>query len=105
MVNIQHHWEYSGGSLVGFSNHDLVVFASIEAQGFVELFASNVSDIHGGKHCQQEEAAPKPGGEAPHGVWLSLHQGIKEIAVAVLVLAPILEKVKDRKDLAFWILL
>ena len=43
--------------------------------------------------------------QSPHSVWLSFHQRVKEITVAIFVLTPILEEVEDRENLAIGILL
>ena len=75
--------------------------ASIKAKGFVELLAGHIAHIHGGKHSQQEEATPKPRRKAVDGLGLGLHQGIKEISVTILVLAPVFEEIEDRENFAF----
>ena len=75
--------------------------ASIKAKGFVELLAGHIAYIHGGEHSKQEEATPKPRSKAIDGLGLGLHQGVKEITVAILVLAPVFKEIENWEDFAF----
>jgi hypothetical protein len=56
-----------------------------------------VAHIHGGEHGQQEKPNPQPVQAAEH-VRLRAHQQRERLAMAELVIAPVLEPQKDRVD-------
>ncbi len=101
ILNIQNHREDATSGVVGPFDHLDVVVASVEADRFIEARALKVIEIHRRKDRQQEETAPQPRLPVIEELGLSLHDGVEEIAMAVLVLAPVLKEAEDRVNPVF----
>ena len=95
-----HLGEDPGGGLVGLDDDVLVELGGVQAQGAIERSASVVVQVHGDVHGQAEEPGPQLGLPVVDQLGLGLQARSEEVAVAVLVLAPVLKVLKQRVQLA-----
>lgn len=91
MLHIRHLREDALCGLVGLDDNMLVEFLGVHAEGFVELRALVVVQVHGGVHGETEEFAPETGLEVVEEFWTGLQNCSEEISVSRLVLAPVLK--------------
>lgn len=83
------------GGLVGLVDDVHVELGGVQADGLVEFGAGVVVEVHGHEHRQAEEARPELGLPVVDELRAGLEAGGEEVAVAVLILAPVLEVLED----------
>ena len=74
MIDIENDREHPSRRLVRFLDDLNVIGAGIQTNGCVEVLPLQVIQVHGGKHRQQEEAAPQPRPPVIQELGLGLHQ-------------------------------
>mmetsp|Transcript_8975 Transcript_8975/g.14259 ORF Transcript_8975/g.14259 Transcript_8975/m.14259 type:complete len:428 (-) Transcript_8975:77-1360(-) len=105
VVGVDHLGEDCRRGLVGLVNDVHVELGGVEADGAVELLARVVVEVHGDVHRQGEEPDPQLRLPGVHELGACLKAGSEEVAMAVLVLAPVLEVLEDGVELVVGVLL
>eukprot|EP00275_Glaucocystis_incrassata_P001915 EC124295.1.p1 GENE.EC124295.1~~EC124295.1.p1 ORF type:complete len:134 (-),score=12.50 EC124295.1:7-408(-) len=101
MLDIQNNGEHLRRVRVRLANDFDVVFPCVETNGSVELRPLKIIKLHRGEDGEEEESAPPLCFRVVQPLRLGSQKGIKEIAVAVLVLAPGLEVLENSVNPVF----
>lgn len=72
-----------------------VELLGVEAKGFIEVRPLVVIEVHGNVDGQAEETCPQLGAPGGQELRVALQHGSEEVAMAVLVLAPVLKLLED----------
>ena len=99
MIDIQDDWENFACRSVGLINHFALKVTGVEPQHFIKPSPLDIVQIHRRKHRQQKEPAPQTSANSRQRIGLGTHHGIKEVSVAILILAPVFKEVENRVEL------